>query len=67
MTLPRLATYSTGGGTSYGVVVDGGIVDLSARHGKTWPTLREVIADQALTRIADDAAGRAPDIALDRA
>ena len=65
MTLPRLATYSTGGGTSYGVVVDGGIVDLSARHGKTWPTLREVIADQALTRIADDAAGRAPDIALD--
>ena len=65
MTLPRLATYSTGGGTSYGAVVDGGIVDLSARHGKTWPTLREVIADQALTRIADDAAGRAPDIALD--
>ena len=65
MTLPRLATFSTGSGTSYGAVVDGGIVDLSARHGKTWPTLREVIADQALTRIADDAAGRAPDIALD--
>lgn len=65
MTFPRLATFSTGNGTSYGAVVDGGIVDLSARHGKTWPTLREVIADQALTRIADDAAGRAPDIALD--
>jgi 2-keto-4-pentenoate hydratase/2-oxohepta-3-ene-1,7-dioic acid hydratase in catechol pathway len=65
MTYPRLATFSNGGVTSYGAVVDGGIVDLSVRHGKTWPTLREVIADHALMRIADDTAGRTPDIALD--
>ena len=65
MTYPRLATFSIGGATRYGAVVDGGIVDLSSRLGKTWPTLREVIADGALTRIAEDAARHAPDVALD--
>jgi 2-keto-4-pentenoate hydratase/2-oxohepta-3-ene-1,7-dioic acid hydratase in catechol pathway len=61
----RLATYSIGGRTAYGVVVDGGIVDLSARFGKDFPTLREVIAAGALTRLAEDAVSRAPDHALD--
>ena len=65
MTYPRLATFSTDGVTSYGAVVEGGMVNLSARNGKTWPTLREVIADGALTRIAEDAARHGPDIALD--
>jgi 2-keto-4-pentenoate hydratase/2-oxohepta-3-ene-1,7-dioic acid hydratase in catechol pathway len=65
MTYPRLATFSTGGATRYGAVVDGGIVDLSSRLGKTWPTLREVIADGALTRIAENTARPAPDVALD--
>src|SRR6516162_10299133 len=53
----RLATYSVGGRTAYGAVVDGGIVDLSARFGKDFPTLREVIAA--------DAVSRAPDHSLD--
>ncbi|MGY4331328.1 hypothetical protein ACVWWG_005745 [Bradyrhizobium sp. LB7.2] len=44
MTLPRLATYSVKGAVRYGAVVDGGIVDLSARHAKDYPTLREVVA-----------------------
>ena len=65
MTYPRLATFSTDRVTSYGAVVDGGIVDLSSRLGKTWPTLREVIADGALTRIAENTARHAPDVALD--
>ena len=42
MTPPRLATYSVGGSTKYGAVTDDGIVDLSARFGKEYPTLREV-------------------------
>jgi 2-keto-4-pentenoate hydratase/2-oxohepta-3-ene-1,7-dioic acid hydratase in catechol pathway len=62
---PRLATYSVNGTTRYGAVVDGGIVDLSARFAKDFPTLREVIAAGALTKLADDAAKRAPDHALD--
>jgi 2-keto-4-pentenoate hydratase/2-oxohepta-3-ene-1,7-dioic acid hydratase in catechol pathway len=65
MIFPRLATYSFNGSTRYGVVVDNGIVDLSARHAKDYPTLREVIAAGALTTLAEDAARRAPDHALE--
>src|SRR5205823_9705100 len=64
MSLPHLATYSIKGTTHYGAVVDGGIVDLSARHAKDYPTLREVIAAGKLTSLAEEAAGRAPDHAL---
>jgi 2-keto-4-pentenoate hydratase/2-oxohepta-3-ene-1,7-dioic acid hydratase in catechol pathway len=46
-------------------VVEGGIVDLSARFGKDYPSLREAIAAGALTRLGEDAAGRSPDYALD--
>jgi hypothetical protein len=35
MATPRLATYSIGGATKYGAVTDAGIVDLSARFGKS--------------------------------
>ena len=65
MTSPRLATYSIGGAKKYGAVTDGGIVDLSARFGKDYPTLREVIEAGALTKLAEDAARRSPDHALD--
>ena len=61
---PRLATFAVNGTTSYGAVVDGGVVDLSARHAKDYPTLREVIAAGKLLKLAEDAAGRALDHAL---
>jgi 2-keto-4-pentenoate hydratase/2-oxohepta-3-ene-1,7-dioic acid hydratase in catechol pathway len=61
----RIATYSVGGKTAYGAVVDGGMVDLSARYGKDYPTLREVIAAGSLAKLAEDAASRSPDHALD--
>jgi 2-keto-4-pentenoate hydratase/2-oxohepta-3-ene-1,7-dioic acid hydratase in catechol pathway len=61
----RLATYSVGGRSAYGAVVDGGMVDLSARFAKDFPTLREVIAAGALQKLAEDSAARAPDHALD--
>jgi 2-keto-4-pentenoate hydratase/2-oxohepta-3-ene-1,7-dioic acid hydratase in catechol pathway len=61
----RIATYSVGGKTAYGAVVDGGMVDLSARYGKDYPTLREVIAAGALAKLAEDAAAHSPDHALD--
>src|SRR5215471_11532345 len=65
MASPRLATFSISGSTKYGAVLDAGVVDLSARFGKDYPTLREVIAAGALTRLAEDAARRAADHALD--
>jgi 2-keto-4-pentenoate hydratase/2-oxohepta-3-ene-1,7-dioic acid hydratase in catechol pathway len=65
MTLHRLATYTFDGEIEYGAVTDGGIVDLSARFGEQYSTLREVIAAGALNRLAEDAAGRAADHPLD--
>jgi 2-keto-4-pentenoate hydratase/2-oxohepta-3-ene-1,7-dioic acid hydratase in catechol pathway len=65
MSASRLATFSVDGMTKYGLVVGSGIVDLSARHANDYPTLREVIAAGALTKLADEAAGRSPDFALD--
>jgi 2-keto-4-pentenoate hydratase/2-oxohepta-3-ene-1,7-dioic acid hydratase in catechol pathway len=65
MTFPRLATYSIENAVRYGAVTDKGIVDLSTRFGRDYPTLREVIAADAVARLVDEAAGRAPDHALD--
>jgi len=65
MTSPRLATYSINGSVRYGAVTDKGVIDLSARHGAEYPTLREVIAAGALARLSDDAAVRGTDHALD--
>ncbi|MDE2376399.1 fumarylacetoacetate hydrolase family protein [Bradyrhizobium sp.] len=64
MTSPRLATYAVKGTTRYGAVVDGGLVDLSARHGKDYPTLRDVIVAGKLLKFAEEAAGCAPDHAV---
>ena len=65
MAPPRLATYSLNGAQKYGAVTDAGIVDLSARFEKDYPTLREVITAGALTKLADEAARRSPDHAFD--
>src|ERR1700694_1861563 len=65
MTPYRLATFSVDRTTKYGAVVEGGIVDLSARFAKDFPTLGEVIAAGALLRLAEHAARRSPDHALD--
>ena len=65
MAPPRLATYTLNGAPKYGAVTDTGIVELSSRFGKDFPTLREAIAGGALTKLAEDAARRTPDHALD--
>jgi 2-keto-4-pentenoate hydratase/2-oxohepta-3-ene-1,7-dioic acid hydratase in catechol pathway len=62
---PRLATFFIDGATKYGTVADGGIIDLSARFARKYPTLREVIAAGALTKLAEDGARHSPDFALD--
>lgn len=64
MTPAKLASFSVAGRQGYGLVSDHGIVDLSRRHGSKWSTLREVIADGALTRLADEASAFAPDLSL---
>jgi 2-keto-4-pentenoate hydratase/2-oxohepta-3-ene-1,7-dioic acid hydratase in catechol pathway len=61
----RIATYAINGSPRYGAVTDRGIVDLSARWARDFPTLREVIAAGALARLAEDAARLAADHPLD--
>ena len=61
----RFASFSVDGSTKYGAVVGGGMVDLSARLGKDYPTLREVIAAGALPRLAEETARGSPDYALE--
>jgi 2-keto-4-pentenoate hydratase/2-oxohepta-3-ene-1,7-dioic acid hydratase in catechol pathway len=61
----RLATFCLNGKNKYGAVVDGGIVDLSARFGTDYPTLREAIASSALTKLIEQAARHSPDHTLD--
>lgn len=62
---PRLATVFANGATRYGLVLDSGFVDLSARHGTVWPTLKAAIEAGALQSLADKGAGLAADYALD--
>src|SRR3954447_26728081 len=66
MTTHRIATFSIGGGSAkYGSVIEGGVVDLSARFGKEFPTLREAIAAGALMKLAEEGARHSADHALD--
>lgn len=64
-TFPRLATFTASGRMRYGAVMDDGVVDLSARHGMEWPTLREAIEAQALRHLAEEAERLPRDFALD--
>ena len=65
MTAHRLATFSIDGSTRYGAVIDGGIVDLSARFAKDFPTLREVDRRRRAAKTCRGGRGRSPDHALD--
>ena len=52
MVAPRIATFVVDGSDRYGAVTDRGVVDLSARWSKEFPTLREVIAADALAALS---------------
>ena len=61
----RLATFSIDGSQRYGLVTADGIVDLSARFGKEYPTLREAVAAGALMKLAEAAERQSADYALE--
>ncbi len=60
----KITTFSVKGTVSYGVVVDGGIIDAKPLAGGP-QTLRGAIAAGALGVIADAVKGRKPDYSLD--
>lgn len=65
MTYPRFAGFSGPRGDGYGLVTDKGIVDLAGRYRDRWAALKDVVADGALTRLADEAGGLGEDFGLD--
>ena len=60
----KLLTYRSGGRTAYGAVVAASVVDLSARFGARFPTLRDAIAGGALGELAEAVKAAKPDLAL---
>jgi 2-keto-4-pentenoate hydratase/2-oxohepta-3-ene-1,7-dioic acid hydratase in catechol pathway len=62
----RLATFSIDGSQKYGLVAAGGIVDLSARFGKEYPTVREAVAAGALMKLAEAAERHSADYAPEK-
>src|SRR3569833_522838 len=61
----RLATFTDNGALKYGAVTDAGIVDLSERFARDYPTLREAIAAGALMKLIEEGARHSADHALD--
>lgn len=64
VTRPRLASFTHQGRHSYGLITDEGVVDLGPKFADRWPTLGDVVADNALDQLVEGAAGTTPDIAL---
>lgn len=61
----RLVSFRHASVSKIGAVVDGGIVDLSARSNGSWTSLREVIAQKALGQLATLAKGQRADLKLE--
>jgi 2-keto-4-pentenoate hydratase/2-oxohepta-3-ene-1,7-dioic acid hydratase in catechol pathway len=60
----RFASFTAGGHKAYGLVTDTGVIDLSARFGDRFPTLRDVVEANAFDELAEAAAVRQPDFRL---
>lgn len=61
MTYPRFASFSTPKRKGYGLIVDDGVIDLSARFGTQYPTLHEVVEANAFAELLEAVAGHQAD------
>ena len=61
MTHPRFASFTHDGKPGYGLVSEGGVIDLSARFAQSWPTLGDVVTQNAFAEILTAAAGLTAD------
>jgi 2-keto-4-pentenoate hydratase/2-oxohepta-3-ene-1,7-dioic acid hydratase in catechol pathway len=61
----KLVSFVSAGRPSYGLVIDGGVVDLGRRFGDRWPTLRALLAAGNLAEIERIALETRPDFRLE--
>ena len=61
----RLISFTAGAKRRYGALTDKGVVDLSARYGSIWPSLREVIEADMLATLGADARRFPAEFSLD--
>ena len=61
----RLLSFSYDGRSALGAIIDGGVLDVSARLGTDFVSLREVVAQQRLDTIRKAIAVADPDYSLD--
>ena len=61
----KLVSFVSAGRAGYGVVKDGAVVDLGRRLGDSWPTLRALLAGDALSEAERAARAAAPDLPLE--
>ncbi|MCF1469518.1 fumarylacetoacetate hydrolase family protein [Agrobacterium vitis] len=58
---PKFASFTTGQRQAYGLIVDDGVIDLSARFGSRYPTLKDVVVANAFRELLDAVSGQKPD------
>lgn len=61
----KLVSFHRDGRATYGLVKANGVVDLGRRYGTTWPTLRDVLAANALAQVERETQDAAPDLPWD--
>lgn len=61
----KIATYNHRGKESYGVITDGGIIDLGARIGDKYSGVRELLRSEALDEAAKATEGAVADVSLE--
>lgn len=64
MTHPKFASFSTGNRQGYGLIAEDGVIDLSARFGSVYPTLKEVVEANAFDTLLEAVAGHKSDFPL---
>jgi len=61
----KLCSYQLDGKNQYGVMSDGGIIDLSRRIGRDYPTLVSLLREQAIAVAQEAVAAASADVRLD--
>ncbi|HXV28969.1 MAG TPA: fumarylacetoacetate hydrolase family protein [Sinorhizobium sp.] len=63
MSRPKFISFTRNNKPGYGLLAEDGVVDLAARYGARWPTLRHVIEDGTLLTVAEESANLPADFA----